>query len=152
MSKDTDDKDSNDVWSIDDRPDWELSEEEWQERAEEAERILGPERCKQIDEEFAAWLKENKKELFEKIEERRKRQRENSEFVQSASFLITHTQLEQIRPYMPNVDNIILNRGVNRLLYKLNEAIVSNLGKKNHPTKISKMLQKIYDEISDQNK
>ena len=44
---------------IDDRPDWALSEEEKRQRREEAERILGPERCKQLDEEFAEWEKQN---------------------------------------------------------------------------------------------
>ena len=38
-----------------------LPEEEKRRRAEEAERILGPERCKQIDKEIAEWKKQNKK-------------------------------------------------------------------------------------------
>jgi hypothetical protein len=56
---------------IDDRPDWEFTEEEKRKKAEEAERILGPERCKQIEEEFDAWLK---KYLEREKQEKQKKQ------------------------------------------------------------------------------
>lgn len=50
---------------IDDRPLRFLPKEEIKRRYEEAERILGPERCKQLDKEFEEWLEqrniENKK-------------------------------------------------------------------------------------------
>ena len=52
---------SNDIFVIDDRPYWSLSEEEKKQRREEADRILGPERCKQLDKEFAEWKKQNNK-------------------------------------------------------------------------------------------
>lgn len=52
---------SKDIFIIDDRPWRFLPEEEKRRRAEEAERILGPERCKQIDKEIAEWKKQNKK-------------------------------------------------------------------------------------------
>ena len=46
---------------IDDRPYWSLPEEEKKKRREEADRLLGPERCKQLDAEFAEWKKQNQK-------------------------------------------------------------------------------------------
>lgn len=52
---------SKNTFFIDDRPDWALSKEEKQKRREEADRMLGPERCKQLDEEFAEWKKQNNK-------------------------------------------------------------------------------------------
>ena len=52
---------SKDTFFIDDRPWRFLPEEEKRRRAKEAERILGPERCKQLDKEFAEWEKQNKK-------------------------------------------------------------------------------------------
>lgn len=50
-----------DTFFIDDRPWRFLPEEEKRRRAEEAERILGPERCKQIDEEIKACIEAKKK-------------------------------------------------------------------------------------------
>ena len=52
---------SKDIFVLDDRPYWSLSEEEKKQRREEADRILGPERCKQLDKEFAEWEEQNNK-------------------------------------------------------------------------------------------
>lgn len=49
------------VFIIDDRPDWTLSEEERKRKIEEAERILGKERMKEIAKEVEEWKKQNNK-------------------------------------------------------------------------------------------
>ena len=51
-----------DVWIIDDRPEWMISEEEKRQRYEEACNILGPERSKQIEEEVKERLAAEKKQ------------------------------------------------------------------------------------------
>ena len=47
---------------IDDRPFWALSEEEKKAIIEETERVLGPERCKEIDEKNRALKAEMEKQ------------------------------------------------------------------------------------------
>jgi hypothetical protein len=66
---------------------------------------------------------------------------------------ITEEQLKKIRPYMPNVDNM-LNFSLHDFLSNLDDAIFDQLDKKNdyEDTETSIMLQNVYDEIYDQNK
>ena len=51
---------SGNMFIIDDRPDWSLSEEERKKKLEDAENLLGEERVKQLSKEFDEWERERK--------------------------------------------------------------------------------------------
>lgn len=65
-------------------------------------------------------------------------------------FIITKEQIEQIRPFMENVEEKI-KQGFEPFLIELNYAIVGELGEDYETTRTSAKLQKIYDDILDQN-
>jgi hypothetical protein len=71
-------------------------------------------------------------------------------FVENANFKITYRQLEKIRPYLPNVDELLQNIG--KFQTELNDAIIFQLDKDYEDTAASIMLQNVYDEIYHQNK
>ena len=66
------------------------------------------------------------------------------------NFIITKEQIEQIRPFMENVEEKI-KLGFEPFLIELNYAIVGELGDDYETTETSAKLQKIYDDILDQN-
>lgn len=76
-------------------------------------------------------------------------QQEN-EFIENANFKITQTQLNKIRPYFKNVVDFL--NDISEFQTELNDAIVYELGEDYEDTEASLMLQKIYDEIYEQNK
>lgn len=66
--------------------------------------------------------------------------------------IVTKDQVEELRPYIDNVDDIIENGAVEHLLELLDDIIVDNiLGNEDEPDEVGIRLQKIYDEISAQN-
>ena len=70
-----------------------------------------------------------------------------------SKFIITDNQIEELKPYMPNVDESI-NKGLGGFLIDLDDLIVSKLeffDNDYHATDTSNKLQKIYDEIYNQN-
>lgn len=69
------------------------------------------------------------------------------------TFVITKEQIEQLRPYMPNIDELVL-MPISVFQEELNDAIVYYLDSDNgyEETPTSMFLQDIYDEIYNQNK
>ena len=67
-----------------------------------------------------------------------------------AKFIITEEQIEKIRPYIDNIEEKI-NAGLEAFLIELNYAIVGELGEDYETTKTSEELQKVYDDILNQN-
>ena len=69
------------------------------------------------------------------------------------TFIITKEQIEQLRPYMPNIDELVLMKII-AFQEELNDAIVYYLDSDNgyEETPTSMFLQDIYDEIYNQNK
>lgn len=66
--------------------------------------------------------------------------------MQQILVVITDEQKEKIRPYLPNVDELI-TLSLHDFLVELNDAIVMELDEDYEDTDASIMLQKIYDEI-----
>ena len=67
------------------------------------------------------------------------------------NFIITDEQIEKIRPYMENIDEVI-KQGFEQFLIELDDAIIGELGLDDYnSTPTSEMLQKLYDEILNQN-
>lgn len=52
---------SKDIFIIDDRPDWALSDEERKSKLEEAKKLLGEDGLKRISREVAEWKNQNKR-------------------------------------------------------------------------------------------
>ncbi len=69
--------------------------------------------------------------------------------MQSTAFRITKEQIEKLRPYLPNIDELVLD--YEEFQTKLDDAIIDELDANYNDTETSIMLQKIYDEIYDQN-
>ena len=69
--------------------------------------------------------------------------------MQSTAFRITKDQIEKLRPYLPNIDELVLD--YEEFQTKLDDAIIDELDENYNDTETSIMLQKIYDEIYDQN-
>lgn len=69
--------------------------------------------------------------------------------MQSTAFRITKEQIEMLRPYLPNIDELVLD--YEEFQTKLDDAIIDELDENYNDTDTSIMLQKIYDEIYDQN-
>ena len=69
--------------------------------------------------------------------------------MQSAAFRITKEQIEKLRPYLPNIDELVLD--YEEFQTKLDDAIIDELDANYNDTETSIMLQRIYDEIYDQN-
>ena len=69
--------------------------------------------------------------------------------MQSTAFRITKEQIEKLRPYLPNIDELVLD--YEEFQTKLDDAIIDELDENYDDTETSIMLQKIYDEIYDQN-
>ncbi len=66
------------------------------------------------------------------------------------NFIITKEQIEQIRPFMENVEEKI-KLGFEPFLIELDDIIIGELGDDYETTETSAKLQKIYDDILDQN-
>ena len=69
--------------------------------------------------------------------------------MQSTAFRITKEQIEKLRPYLPNIDELVLD--YEEFQTKLDDAIIDELDENYDDTETSIMLQRIYDEIYDQN-
>lgn len=69
--------------------------------------------------------------------------------MQSTAFRITKEQIEKLRPYLPNIDELVLD--YEEFQTKLDDAIIDELDANYNDTETSIMLQRIYDEIYDQN-
>ena len=69
--------------------------------------------------------------------------------MQSTAFRITKEQIEKLRSYLPNIDELVLD--YEEFQTKLDDAIIDELDENYNDTETSIMLQKIYDEIYDQN-
>ena len=67
-----------------------------------------------------------------------------------SKFIITEDQIKQIKPYIPDVEEQI-KKGLEPFLIELNYAIVGELDDDYNATESSSKLQKIYDEILNQN-
>ena len=69
--------------------------------------------------------------------------------MQSQAFRITKEQIEKLRPYLPNIDELVLD--YEEFQTKLDDAIIDELDENYEDTETSVMLQKLYDEIYNQN-
>ena len=69
--------------------------------------------------------------------------------MQSTAFRITKEQIEKLRPYLPNIDELVLD--YEEFQTKLDDAIIDELDENYDDTEVSIMLQRIYDEIYKQN-
>ncbi len=65
-------------------------------------------------------------------------------------FLITDEQVEQLKPFMPNIEEII-KLGLGEFLTELNYLIIDALDKDYNSTPASDKLEKLYDDIYYQN-
>lgn len=67
-----------------------------------------------------------------------------------SKFKITQEQKEKLKPFLPNIDEL-LQGTLRDFLRELDDAIIGELGGNYDDTDTSIMLQKIFDEIYDQN-
>ena len=67
-----------------------------------------------------------------------------------SKFKITQEQIEKIKPFLPNIDEL-LQGSLRDFLRELDDAIIGELGENYDDTETSMMLQKIFDEIYNQN-
>lgn len=67
-----------------------------------------------------------------------------------SQFKITQEQKEKLKPFLPNIDEL-LQGTLRDFLRELDDAIIGELGGNYDDTDTSIMLQKIFDEIYDQN-
>ena len=67
-----------------------------------------------------------------------------------SKFKITQEQKEKLKPFLPNI-NELLQGTLRDFLRELDDAIIGELGGNYDDTDTSIMLQKIFDEIYDQN-
>ncbi len=65
-------------------------------------------------------------------------------------FLITDEQIAQLKPFMPNIEEII-KLGLGEFLTELNYLIIDALDKDYNSTPASDKLEKLYDDIYYQN-
>lgn len=69
--------------------------------------------------------------------------------MQSKAFKITDEQIERLRPYLPDIDELI--KDYSQFETRLDDAIIDELDENYDDTEVSIMLQRIYDEIYKQN-
>lgn len=69
--------------------------------------------------------------------------------MQSKTFKITDEQIEKLRPYLPDIDELI--KDYSQFETRLDDAIIDELDENYDDTEVSIMLQRIYDEIYKQN-
>ena len=67
-----------------------------------------------------------------------------------SQFKITQEQKEKLKPFLPNIDEL-LQGSLRNFLRELDDAIIGELGENYEDTDTSIMLRKIFDEIYDQN-
>lgn len=66
--------------------------------------------------------------------------------------IITEEQIESLKPYVENIEELVQNDDVQEVLDVIDEVIVDNiLGNDDEPDEEGIKLQKIYDEIYNQN-
>ena len=66
--------------------------------------------------------------------------------------IVTTKQIEALKLYIPNIEKIIATGNVQLVLSTIDDLIVDNiLGNNDEPDSTGIMLQKIYDEIFNQN-
>lgn len=75
-------------------------------------------------------------------------QQENR-YLKNAKFHITQEQVDKIRPYFNDVDDYLDD--ISKFQNELNDAIVMELDENYEDTDASIMLQRVYDEIYNQN-
>ncbi|MEG1528736.1 MAG: hypothetical protein RR405_00145 [Clostridia bacterium] len=61
------------------------------------------------------------------------------------SFKITNEQIEELRPYMENIDELA-DGGLEDFMHELNNVVIYYF-KDDEPTKLAYKLERIYDEI-----
>lgn len=64
---------------------------------------------------------------------------------------ITDEQMKRLKKEIPNIDEIIKSDDVNDLLLTIDDAILDNLDEDDEPTEKGIELQRIYDQIFNQN-
>lgn len=66
--------------------------------------------------------------------------------------IITDIQIKELRPFIKNIDEIVLKNNVDELLSTIDDIIVDNiLGNNDEPDDTGVKLQLIYDQIYNQN-
>lgn len=66
--------------------------------------------------------------------------------------IIKNEQIEELKPYIKNIDELVQKDDVQDLLDAIDDAIVDDiLGNDDEPTEEGIKLQKIYDDIFNQN-
>lgn len=66
--------------------------------------------------------------------------------------IIKDEQIEILKPYIENIDELVQNGSVQEVLDAIDDAIVDNiLGNDDEPDEEGIKLQKVYDEIYNQN-
>jgi len=66
--------------------------------------------------------------------------------------IITDEQIEFLKPYIENIDELVRNGSVQEVLDAIDDVIVDNiLGNDDEPDEEGIKLQKVYDEIYNQN-
>ncbi len=66
--------------------------------------------------------------------------------------IIKDEQIEILKPYIENIDELVQNGSVQEVLDAIDDVIVDNiLGNDDEPDKEGIKLQKVYDEIYNQN-
>lgn len=69
--------------------------------------------------------------------------------------IITRTQIEQLKPYIENVEELIQKDDINELLNAVDDIIIDNILRNkeepDEPDEEGIRIQKLYDEIYDQN-
>lgn len=66
--------------------------------------------------------------------------------------IIKNEQIEELKPYIENIDELIQNDDVQELLDAIDDVIVDNiLGNNDEPDEEGIRLQRIYDQIYNQN-
>jgi len=69
--------------------------------------------------------------------------------------IITRTQIEQLKPYIENIEELIQKDDINELLNAVDDIIIDNILRNkeepDEPDEEGIRIQKLYDEIYDQN-
>ena len=64
---------------------------------------------------------------------------------------ITKTQIETLRPYIPNIEKLLQHGTRTEIMIEINDAEIANLGDNYNETKESRAIHQVYMEILEQN-
>ena len=64
---------------------------------------------------------------------------------------ITKEQIEKLRPFIPNIDEYVATMSKDEFLREVDDAEIGELDDKYNETNTSRMIRKLYLEISEQN-